>query len=146
MDDMAHPGFGRCMVVQMKVYPPPGDVPSSRAPAATITVAFSKPLRIRVIIDECVTCSWQATDSGQDSRTKSVLVTMTFTFPVEQPDQKLVLAFSVIFSVVPTAAVILRLWARRVVRKCFDESDYCIVIADVSFMPYLAKIGPADSV
>lgn len=53
-------------------------------------------------------------------------------FPVETSDQKAVLGVAITFAILPVIAVCLRLLARRISRKGFDLSDYCIVTACVS--------------
>ncbi|KAL2756653.1 hypothetical protein ACRALDRAFT_1069423 [Sodiomyces alcalophilus JCM 7366] len=50
-------------------------------------------------------------------------------FPVETSDQRAVLGVAISFIILPVLAVCLRLIARRISRKGFDLSDYCVVIA-----------------
>lgn len=54
-------------------------------------------------------------------------------FPVETSDQRAVLGVAISFAILPVIAVCLRLAARCIARKTFDTSDYCIIMACVSF-------------
>lgn len=51
------------------------------------------------------------------------------TFPIVNHRQRAVLSAAIIFSIVPTAAVILRVLARRISARALNLSDYCAVIA-----------------
>ena len=57
------------------------------------------------------------------------------TFPIERSSQVAVIATSVVFIVLPTVAVILRLISRRIARRVLGASDYCIIAACVSPFP-----------
>ncbi|KAF6832978.1 integral membrane protein [Colletotrichum musicola] len=53
------------------------------------------------------------------------------TFPLERQSQVSVVAVSVVFIILPTVAVFLRLVARRMAHRGMDASDYCIIGACV---------------
>ncbi|TDZ71597.1 hypothetical protein CTRI78_v001984 [Colletotrichum trifolii] len=50
-------------------------------------------------------------------------------FPLERQSQVSVVAVSVVFVIVPTMMVMLRLLARRMAHRGLDASDYCIIAA-----------------
>jgi hypothetical protein len=50
-------------------------------------------------------------------------------FPIVNHRQRAVLSAAIIFSIVPTAAVILRVLARRISARALNLSDYCAIIA-----------------
>lgn len=54
------------------------------------------------------------------------------TFPLARQSQVSVIAVSVVFIILPTVAVFLRLVARRMAHRGMDASDYCIIGACVS--------------
>lgn len=51
------------------------------------------------------------------------------TFPIVNYRQRAVLSAAIVFSVVPTAAVLLRVAARRISARALNLSDYCAIIA-----------------
>ncbi|KAG6356802.1 hypothetical protein INS49_014676 [Diaporthe citri] len=53
------------------------------------------------------------------------------TFPIVNYRQRAVLSAAIIFSVVPTAAVLLRVIARRISARALNLSDYCAIVAAV---------------
>ncbi|KAF4914524.1 hypothetical protein CGCVW01_v010612 [Colletotrichum viniferum] len=53
----------------------------------------------------------------------------TATIPLERQSQISVVAVSIVFIIVPTMALILRLMARRMAHRALDASDYCIIVA-----------------
>lgn len=66
----------------------------------------------------------------------SLLPTHTYTrhdemtaFPIVNYRQRAVLSAAIVFSVVPTAAVLLRVIARRISARALNLSDYCAIIA-----------------
>lgn len=56
---------------------------------------------------------------------------MTYIFPITLPNQKLVVAASIVFSILPVTAVALRIAARRIANRKLEPSDYLIVAACV---------------
>lgn len=50
-------------------------------------------------------------------------------FPIVNRRQRAVLSAAIIFSIVPTAAVFLRVLARRISARALNLSDYCTIIA-----------------
>lgn len=61
---------------------------------------------------------------------------MVYVFPIEREPQKAIIAGAVVFSLLPTAAVVLRMVARsRLKSFSLDLSDWLIVVACVSFLP-----------
>jgi hypothetical protein len=57
---------------------------------------------------------------------------MAVIFPIEREAQRAVLAVAVVFSVLPIVACCLRAYARRIVRRKLDASDWCVFAACVS--------------
>ncbi|KAL0942741.1 uncharacterized protein CTRU02_200626 [Colletotrichum truncatum] len=53
------------------------------------------------------------------------------TFPLERQSQISVVAVSIVFIIIPTIAVAMRLMARRMANRALDASDYCIIVACV---------------
>lgn len=62
---------------------------------------------------------------------------MVYVFPIERESQKAIIAGAVVFSLLPTAAVVLRIKARsrRAGHTGLDMSDWLILVACVSFLP-----------
>ena len=60
---------------------------------------------------------------------------MVYVFPIERESQKAIIAGAVVFSLLPTAAVVLRMVARsRLKVHALDLSDWLILAACVSFL------------
>lgn len=57
---------------------------------------------------------------------------MAFLFPVENEGQRVFLAFAVIFAVIPTVMVCLRIYARRRANRMLKLSDWLMIAAGVS--------------
>lgn len=58
---------------------------------------------------------------------------MVYVFPIEREPQKAIIASAVVFSLLPTASVVLRMVARsRLKDRKLDLSDWLIVLACVS--------------
>lgn len=61
---------------------------------------------------------------------------MVYVFPIERESQKAIIGGAVVFSLLPTAAVVLRMVARsRVKDRRLDLSDWLILVACVSSLP-----------
>lgn len=61
---------------------------------------------------------------------------MVYMFPIERESQKAIIAGAVVFSLLPTAAVVLRMVARsRLEVRTLDLSDWLILLACVSLLP-----------
>lgn len=59
---------------------------------------------------------------------------MVYVFPIERDSQKAIIGGAVVFSLLPTTAVLLRLVARsRLKDRNLDLSDWLIILACVSF-------------
>ncbi|KAI0127594.1 hypothetical protein BJ170DRAFT_722844 [Xylariales sp. AK1849] len=65
---------------------------------------------------------------------------MVYMFPIERPSQRLLIAFAVIFSLVPATAVGLRILARRLSNRKLDSGDYLIIAACVVAVAYQAVV------
>ncbi|KAH8651069.1 hypothetical protein BX600DRAFT_553986 [Xylariales sp. PMI_506] len=63
---------------------------------------------------------------------------MVFLFPIENGSQKLFLAFSIIFSVLPTIAVVMRILSRRIANRTLHFADYLMVASCVLLVMYQA--------
>lgn len=64
---------------------------------------------------------------------------MVYVFPIERESQKAIIAGAVIFSLLPTAAVVLRMVARsRIKDRRLDLSDWLILVACVVAVAYQA--------
>lgn len=50
-------------------------------------------------------------------------------FPIVTGRQKALLATSIIFTILPSTAVTLRIYAQRLARRALTASDYCIIAA-----------------
>lgn len=59
-------------------------------------------------------------------------ITMTFLFPIVNPDQRVFLAFAVIFAIIPVFMVGLRVLARRIANRRLGLSDWLMISATVS--------------
>lgn len=57
---------------------------------------------------------------------------MAFLFPITNPDQRVFLAFAVVFALVPVCMVGLRILARRIANRSLGLSDWLMVSAAVS--------------
>ena len=57
---------------------------------------------------------------------------MVYIFPVDRSVQRTVISVGVIFAILPTVAVGLRMLARRLSHRKLDMSDYLIIAAYVS--------------
>ncbi|ROV99543.1 hypothetical protein VMCG_06338 [Cytospora schulzeri] len=57
-------------------------------------------------------------------------------FPVERPQQRALILCAIIFSILPTIAVGLRLLARRMSNRKVDASDYMIIAACITVVAY----------
>lgn len=57
---------------------------------------------------------------------------MTLLFPIENEDQQLFVAFAVVFAIIPSAMVSLRVVARRRANRILNLSDWLMIAACVS--------------
>lgn len=57
---------------------------------------------------------------------------MPFLFPIETAHQRAFVAFAVVFAIIPSIAVGLRILARRRLNRKLDVSDWLMVAACVS--------------
>lgn len=61
--------------------------------------------------------------------------------PLVKPGQIALMACSIIFAVIPTVAVILRIIARRIANRKLDAADYLIIVAWVRWPLLLSRDG-----
>ncbi|ORY62978.1 uncharacterized protein BCR38DRAFT_515892 [Pseudomassariella vexata] len=61
---------------------------------------------------------------------------MTFIFPIEKSDQRSLVGCAVVFSIIPTVAVSLRILARRISNRKTDTSEFLVITALINVVGY----------